>query len=70
MSDFSDDERSIQCCGSFDALTDEYSFTATSSGLCVTFEFLSRADVIEMKDCLECMLVSDVEATEDDDDLN
>lgn len=59
----SEPELTVQCCGSFDAATDEYSFTAASGGLCVTFEFLSRADVIEMKDCLESMLSSDIEAS-------
>ena len=58
------EELKVQCCGSFDAATDEYSFTASSGGLCVTFEFLTRADVIEMRDCLESMLASDFEASE------
>lgn len=62
----SDSELTVQCCGSFDAATDEYSFTAASGGLCVTFEFLSRKDIIEMKDCLECMLNSDLEAEDND----
>ena len=56
------EELSVQCCGSFDAASDEYSFTASSGGLCVTFEFLTRADIIEMRDCLESMLASDIEA--------
>ena len=50
----------IQCCGSFDAATEEYSFTAASGGLCVSFEFLRKEDVIEMRDCLDCMLASDL----------
>lgn len=52
------DNQRIQCCGTFDAAADEYCFTAASGGLCVSFEFLRKEDVVEMRDCLDCMLAS------------
>ncbi|MGA1584048.1 MAG: hypothetical protein ACO4CH_12430 [Saprospiraceae bacterium] len=45
----------IQACGSYDALTEEYSFTVSSGGLSVTFDFLSEEDIEELISCLACM---------------
>ena len=46
----------IQACGSYDALTEEYSFTVSSGGLSVTFDFLSEEDIRELLCCLAFML--------------
>ena len=53
----------IQTTGSFDAVTNEYSFTVACGELVVTFDFLKKHDIQEFISCLSCMLV-------DDDDLN
>jgi hypothetical protein len=49
----------VSCCGSYDPVTDEYCFTVTSGGLCISFEFLKKEDVEEMKSCIECLLLSE-----------
>lgn len=54
------DNQRIQCCGTFDHGINEYSFTAASGGLCVSFEFLRKEDIVEMRDCLDCMLAPDL----------
>lgn len=50
----------IQACGSFDPLTDEYSFTIACGALAVTFEFLKKEDVEHINSCLSCMLTDDL----------
>lgn len=47
----------IQTCGSRDSLTDEFSFSmAFGDGPALTFEGLTRAQVMNMRDCLDCMI--------------
>lgn len=52
-------EPSIQATGSFDVLTDEYSFSICSGSLVVTFDFLKKKDIEHLVSCLSCMLVND-----------
>jgi hypothetical protein len=49
----------IQATGSFDVLTDEYSFSIGSGSLVVTFDFLKKKDIEHLVSCLSCMLMSD-----------
>jgi hypothetical protein len=52
-------EPPIQATGSFDVLTDEYSFSICSGSLVVTFDFLKKKDIEHLVSCLSCMLVDD-----------
>lgn len=52
-------EPAIQALGSFDPLTDEYSFSMCSGSLVVTFDFLKKKDIEHLVSCLSCMLVDD-----------
>jgi len=52
-------EPPIQATGSFDVLTDEYSFSICSGFLVVTFDFLKKKDIEHLVSCLSCMLVDD-----------
>jgi hypothetical protein len=52
-------EPSIQATGSFDVLTDEYSFSIGSGSLIITFDFLKKKDIEHLVSCLSCMLVDD-----------
>ncbi len=52
-------ESPIQATGSFDVLTDEYSFSICSGSLVVTFDFLKKKDIEHLVSCLSCMLVDD-----------
>lgn len=52
-------ETPIQATGSFDVLTDEYSFSICSGSLVVTFDFLKKNDIEHLVSCLSCMLVND-----------
>ena len=52
-------ESPIQATGSFDVLTDEYSFSICSGSLVVTFDFLKKDDIEHLVSCLSCMLVDD-----------
>ena len=52
-------EPPIQATGSFDVLTDEYSFSICSGSLVVTFDFLKKNDIEHLVSCLSCMLVDD-----------
>ena len=49
----------IQATGSFDVLTDEYSFSIGSGSLIITFDFLKKKDIEHLVSCLSCMLVDD-----------
>jgi hypothetical protein len=48
----------IQATGSFDVLTDEYSFSIGSGSLVVTFDFLKKKDIEHLVSCLSCMLIN------------
>jgi len=50
-------EPPIQATGSFDVLTDEYSFSICSGSLVVTFDFLKKKDIEHLVSCLSCMLI-------------
>ena len=52
-------ETPIQATGSFDVLTDEYSFSICSGSLVVTFDFLKKNDIEHLVSCLSCMLVNE-----------
>ena len=51
-------EEPIQATGSFDVLTDEYSFSICSGSLVVTFDFLKKKDIEHLVSCLSCMLMN------------
>ena len=57
-------EPPIQATGSFDVLTDEYSFSICSGSLVLTFDFLKKKDIEHLVSCLSCMLVSDEPANQ------
>ncbi len=47
----------IQTCGFHDSLTDEFSLSmAFGDGPALTFEGLTREQVINLRDCLDCMI--------------
>lgn len=61
----------IQTCGSHDEMTDEFTFSMCfGDGPALTFEFLTRDQVRNLRDCLDCMLWheqdSDYESVLDD----
>lgn len=48
---------SIQTCGSHDSMTDEFTFSmAFGDNPAITFEGLTREQVVNLRDCLDCML--------------
>ena len=51
-------EEPIQATGSFDVLTDEYSFSICSGSLAITFDSLKKKDIEHLVSCLSCMLMS------------
>lgn len=53
----------IQTCGSRDSLTDEFTFSMCfGDSPALTFEGLTREQVINLRDCLECMLWEESES--------
>ena len=56
---------SIQCAGSFDALTGDYSFSIATDELLVSFDRLKRSDIEEIASCLVTMMDADLDANED-----
>lgn len=48
----------IQTCGSFDVNENEYSLSLCFETHCVTFDGLSKDDLIEIQSCVECLIDS------------
>lgn len=49
----------IQACGAYDSTLKEYTFSISSGGLVITFEFLKKSDIEHLSSCLSCMLLCD-----------
>ena len=53
----------IQTCGSFDSLTDEFTFSMCfGDSPALTFEGLTRDQVRNLRDCLDCMLWEEIDS--------
>ena len=65
----SDSAPSIQCAGSFDALTNEYSLSFSNGQILLSLDYLKRDDIEEIASCLVAMMDADLEANEDSDEV-
>lgn len=65
----SDSAPSIQCAGSFDALTNEYSLSFSTDGILISLDYLKRDDIEEIASCLVSMMDADLEANEDSEEV-
>jgi hypothetical protein len=65
----SDITPSIQCAGSFDALTGDYSFSISTDQLLFSLEPLKRVDIEEIASCLVAMMDADLEANEESEEI-
>jgi hypothetical protein len=65
----SDSAPSIQCAGSFDSLTGDYSFSISTDQLLFSLDYLKRSDIEEIASCLVAMMDSDLEANEDSEEV-
>jgi len=53
----------IQTCGSYDEMTDEFTFSIVfGDSPALTFEGLTRSQVTNMRDCLDCMLWQELDS--------
>ncbi len=53
---------SIQTCGSRDSLTDEFTLSMCfGESPALTFEGLTREQIVNLRDCLDCMLWDEVD---------
>lgn len=68
MSNFSP---SLQCAGSFDALTDEYSlsFSVQNDRVFLSLDYLKIEDLKEIASCLVAMMDCSLEANEDNEEV-
>lgn len=54
---------SIQTCGSYDGMTDEFTFSMVfGDNPALTFEGMTREQVTNMRDCLDCMLWQELDS--------
>ena len=51
--------RTIQTCGSSNPDEDEYSLTIAFEKQAITLDGLSKDDILELKSCIDCMLLED-----------
>jgi hypothetical protein len=49
--------KSIQTCGSM--VDDEYSLTVAFEKHAITLDGLSKEDMLQLKSCIDCMLIED-----------
>jgi hypothetical protein len=56
-------DRNFQCTGCCDHAEEDYSLTIASKGLCISIEYMTKDDLLELKSCIECML-EDIETEE------
>jgi hypothetical protein len=66
MSDLSP---SIQCAGSFDALTGDYSLSISTNQLFFSLDYLKRDDIEEIASCLVSMMDADLAANENSEEV-
>lgn len=53
----------IQTCGSYDEMTDEFTFSMVfGDNPALSFECLTREQVTNMRDCLDCMLWQELDS--------
>jgi hypothetical protein len=55
--------KNFQCAGYCNQDEEEYSLTVASKGLCISIEYMTKDDLLELKSCIECML-EDIETEE------
>jgi hypothetical protein len=56
-------DKNFQCAGYCDHGEGDYSLTVASKGLCISIEYMTKDDLLELKSCIECML-EDIETEE------
>jgi hypothetical protein len=56
-------DKNFQCAGYCDHGDNDYSLTIASKGLCISIEYMTKDDLLELKSCIECML-EDIETEE------
>lgn len=52
-------KKRIQTCGSCNCEDDEYSFSIAFETHAITVDGLSKKDLLEIKSCIDCMLMED-----------
>jgi hypothetical protein len=50
-------DKSFQCAGYCDHGEKDYSITVASTGLCISIEYMTKEDLLELKSCIDLMLV-------------
>ena len=58
-------DKNFQCAGYCDIAHEEgdYSLTIASKELCISIEYMTKDDLLELKSCIDCML-EDIEIEE------
>jgi hypothetical protein len=56
-------DMNFQCAGFCGPGEMDYSLTIASKGLCICLEYMTKDDLLELKSCIDCMLV-DIETEE------
>ena len=49
-------DMNFQCAGYCDHGEGDYSLTIASKGLCISIEYMTKNDLLELKSCIDCML--------------
>lgn len=50
-------DKNFQCAGYCDHGEKDYSITVASTGLCISIEYMTKEDLLELKSCIDLMLV-------------
>jgi hypothetical protein len=50
-------DKNFQCAGYCDHREKDYSITVASTGLCISIEYMTKEDLLELKSCIDLMLV-------------
>jgi hypothetical protein len=56
-------DKNFQCAGFCEKGEGDYCLTIASKGLCISIEYMTKDDLLELKSCSECML-EDIETEE------
>lgn len=59
-------DKNFQCAGCCNHEVADYSLSIASKGLCISIEYMTKDDLLELKSCIDCML----EDIEDQDDIS
>jgi hypothetical protein len=49
-------DMNFQCAGFCGQEESDYSLTIASKGLCISIEYMTKDDLLELKSCIDCML--------------